>query len=63
MKIRRAKPEDIVVGKELILVGDNEILHVMKVEEVLNPSDEFKAYCAQDGCRYGLGSSWVIESD
>ena len=29
------------------------------VEEVLRPSDDWKAYCAQDGCRYGLDGAFV----
>lgn len=61
MKIREAEPKDIVLGNELILLGDDEKLFVMKIEEVLHPSDPYKAYVAQDGCRYGLEDSWVIE--
>lgn len=33
------------------------------VEEVLYPSDEFKAYCADDGCRYGLNGAFVEVED
>jgi hypothetical protein len=29
------------------------------VEEVLHPDDQFKAYCADDGCRYGLDGAFV----
>ena len=29
------------------------------VEEPMHYGDEFKAYCADDGCRYGLHGAWV----
>ena len=29
------------------------------VEEVLRASDDWKAYCAQDGCRYGLDGAFI----
>jgi len=63
MKIRRTNAKDIIQGNEVILLGDNEELFVLKIEEVLNPSDNWKAFCADDGCRYGLENTWVIEKD
>jgi hypothetical protein len=33
------------------------------VEEPLHYGDEFKAYCADDGCRYGLDGAWVYASE
>lgn len=61
MKIRPAVTTDIVVGNELVLVGDDEKLFVKIVEEVLHPNDDWKAFCADDGSRYGLLGLWVIE--
>lgn len=61
MKIRRVEPKDIVEGNEVILVGDYNQLFVLKIEEVLFPNDRWKAFCADDGCRYGLEDTWVIE--
>lgn len=29
------------------------------VAEVRHPDDQFKAYVADDGCRYGLHGAWV----
>ena len=34
-----------------------------KIEEVLHPSDPWKAFCADDGCRYGLQDLYVVKSD
>lgn len=31
------------------------------VEEPLHYGDAFKAYCADDGCRYGLDGAWVYK--
>ena len=31
------------------------------VDEVLRPNDEFKAYVADDGCRYGLHGAFVSD--
>lgn len=61
MNVRKAKTTDIVIGNKLLLVGDDEQLFVKTVKEVLNPSDEWKAFHAEDGCRYGLRDVWVIE--
>jgi hypothetical protein len=35
----------------------------MEIVDVLDPNDEWKTYVAQDGCRYGLGSSWILEKE
>tara|TARA_R110001606_G_scaffold385158_1_gene548537 strand:- start:33447 stop:33752 length:306 start_codon:yes stop_codon:yes gene_type:complete len=32
------------------------------IEEVLHPNSDWKAYCAQDGCRYGLDGAFVEAS-
>lgn len=61
MKIRKAEPKDIVLGNKLLLVGDERHLFVKTVEEVLHPDDEWKAFCAEDGCRYGLRDLWVVD--
>jgi len=29
------------------------------IEDVIRPNDLFKAYCADDGCRYGLDGAYV----
>lgn len=31
------------------------------IAEVLHPQDQWKAYCADDGCRYGLDGAFVEE--
>ncbi len=30
-----------------------------EIKEVHYPSDDFKAYMADDGCKYGLHNAWV----
>jgi hypothetical protein len=59
---RKATNHDIVLGNVVFLVGDGDELHKMIVEEVLNPSDDFKAFTF-DGCRYGLYDLWVLNKN
>jgi hypothetical protein len=63
-QIRLFKPAtelDIVVGNVVYLIGDDDIMYRKVIEEVLNPSDLWKAFCADDGCRYGLQDLYVIK--
>jgi len=56
---RPAEPKDIVEGAVILHQnGDNGPFERV-VDEVLRPSDPWKAYCADDGCRYGLDDAWV----
>jgi len=57
---RPATPEDIFVGNIVYLIGDGEEMYRKEVQEVLSPSDPWKAFCADDGCRYGLDDLFVI---
>ena len=56
---RKAAPKDIVVGNTVYLLGDNMEIYTQTIEEVLRPDDQFKAYVADDGCRYGLAGLYV----
>jgi hypothetical protein len=58
-RVRPATPKDIRMGAVIYhRVGTNDAYwHV--VEEVHSPSDPFKAYTADDGCRYGLDHAFV----
>lgn len=56
-KVREAVASDIREGA-IIWYLDNESYWQM-VFQVLHPSDPFKAYCAEDGCRYGLEGAYV----
>lgn len=60
-KLRKARAEDIRPG--LLVWHDNGdygwFWHV--VREPLHYGDAFKAYCADDGCRYGLDGAWVMD--
>jgi hypothetical protein len=58
-KLRPAVPKDIKPGQIIWHGGDNRDWYWNTVEEVLHPSDKFKAYVAEDGCRYGLDQAWV----
>lgn len=61
-EIRRATPNDIKVGTIIWNEkGDNGWFWNV-VEEVHYPNDPFKAYTADDGCRYGLDGAWVYAS-
>jgi hypothetical protein len=60
--LRPAEARDIVVG-EIVwyprwkVDGGDRCWSL--VEEVLRPSDEWKAYCSHDGCRYGLDGAFI----
>lgn len=59
---RKATPDDIVEGNIAFLIGDGNEMHRMTIDEVYRPDDDFKAFCADDGCRYGLYDLWVLKS-
>jgi hypothetical protein len=60
-ELRKCRPEDIQPG--LIVWHDREAKHGgwywHIVDEPLHYGDDFKAYVADDGCRYGLSGAWV----
>jgi len=60
-RLRQATPEDITVG-QILWYDDKYWTGWKAVEEVLHPSDRWKAYVAEDGCRYGLDGA-MIELD
>ena len=51
---------DISVGNVVYLIGDGNIMWRKVIDEVLRPSDPYKAFCATDGCRYGLEDLYVL---
>ena len=63
--LRPATAEDIKVGALIwydasdSLDSTSEPYYCMVVEEVLRPNDPWKAYSAEDGCRYGLDGAMV----
>lgn len=60
---RIATEEDIVVGKIVFVIGDSDRIHKKLIQEVLRPSDPWKAFSADDGCRYGLEDLFVLKSN
>lgn len=61
-KLRPATAADIRVGALIWYVDEEGPRHWQIVGDVLYPSDPWKAYCALDGCRYGLDGA-MVESD
>jgi hypothetical protein len=57
--LRPATPSDIIEGAIIWYKHGDDGHFWQIVEEVLWPEDPWKAYCAMDGCRYGLDDSWV----
>ena len=56
--LRPATALDVQPGNILYyLVGEGSYWQI--VDEVLRPSDAYKAYVAEDGCRYGLEDAFV----
>lgn len=57
--LRLATANDIVEGTIIWYKhGDNGHFWQIVVD-VLRPNDPYKAYCAEDGCRYGLDDAWI----
>lgn len=56
--LRQATPRDIVVGAVLWYPRFSGTKWLI-IDEVLHPSDAWKAFCADDGCRYGLDGAFV----
>ena len=57
--LRPATPSDIVEGQIIWHKNGDDGPFWNVVEEVLHPDDPFKAYYAEDGCRYGLDEAYV----
>jgi len=60
---RKANPTDIVEGATVFLIGDGSEMHRKTIDEVMKPDDQWKAFCADDGCRYGLNNLYVLKSN
>lgn len=56
--LRPATPRDIIVGAIIWYPRFSESKWLI-VDEVLHPNDNWKAFCADDGCRYGLDGAFV----
>jgi len=56
---RQANSEDLIVGKTVYIEGDDGDLHKKTIEVVLRPHDRWKAFCADDGCRYGWDGCFI----
>lgn len=57
--LRPATSKDIIEGA-IIWYKHGDDGHFWRiVGDVLRPSDPYKAYCAEDGCRYGLDDAWI----
>lgn len=58
--VRPAEPKDIVEGQIIWHRNvDSGCSYWNIVDKVLHPNDPFKAYCADDGCRYGLDCAFI----
>lgn len=58
-RLRVARPEDVRMGAVFWYRITEAEPYWKVVTEVLWPNDDFKAYVADDGCRYGLLNAWV----
>ena len=56
---RKAIATDIVEGAVVYLLGDDNDIHTITIDEVLRPDDQWKGFCGDDGCRYGLEGLYV----
>lgn len=58
-QLERATSLDIYRGNILYYRVDEQEPYWKEVCEVQYADDQFKAYVAEDGCRYGLDQAWV----
>ena len=56
---RQSEPKDIVIDTIVYVENDDGDFIKMKIKEVLRPNDSWKAFCADDGCRYGLEGCYI----
>lgn len=59
--LRQATEKDIYQGKIIYHLADWGIYYRAVIELVLNPTDRWKAFCADTGCRYGLENTFVVK--
>jgi len=57
--LRKATKYDVRVGNIFYYFDGDEGKHWHEIIEVYRPDDDFKAYCGEDGCRYGLDGAFV----
>jgi len=56
--LRPTKAKDIIKGAIIWhKIGDNE--HFWQIIKEVNINDSFRAYCAEDGCRYDLDNAYI----
>ena len=60
-KLIQATHKDIIIGNGIFIEGDDKEMHYKIIKEVLKPDDAFKAFVADDGCRYGLDGAFILE--
>lgn len=58
-QLRRANANDIKVGAVIYHTDGDENAFWNVVDELKHYGDDFKAYTADDGCRYGLHNAFV----
>lgn len=58
-KLRPATPRDFREGAVIYHSAGGNSLYWHVIDEVKYPNDDFKAYTADDGCRYGLSGAYV----
>ena len=56
---KQSGPEDIIEGAIVYIECDDGDLRKMAIKEVLRPNDSWKAFCADDGCRYGHDGCYI----
>jgi hypothetical protein len=61
-QLRRATASDIKPGLIVWHEGGDDGWFWHVVDEPRHYGDDFKAYVADDGCRYGLRGAWVMKS-
>ena len=57
--LRPATAKDMMPGAIIWYPKEDGESYWKRIEDVMRPNDEWKAYTAHDGCRYGLDGAFV----
>ena len=63
--LRKATADDVLVGNIFWYLRPKKDggPYWMMISEVYRPNDQWKAFCAHDGCRYGLNGAMIEVSN
>lgn len=58
--LKKATSKDIFVGNIIYQTDEYNVVYSLKIKEVLNPNDDYKAFMDNNGYRHGLKDAYVF---